>query len=171
MTTTTKAQLETSLAELTRQLDEANARIAELETASRPHLQQAVWLPRGTTAELREAGTLRCGVTRKGDTWVSLQRVQYAAVDQQGARRYGAPKTLSAFGAPADDLLSLLDGDTRLVAIKAYEDPSPAREGDNRRYSDWKIVEIQAIGRSTEAPAAPPVAAGYGEPSEEEVPF
>jgi hypothetical protein len=70
-------------------------------------------------------------------------------------------------------LISL--GEDRLVVISAYEEPSKAREGDYRRFSDWKIVEVRAIPRAASAQPAPaqaaPVAAGYAEPTTEEIPF
>jgi hypothetical protein len=175
-TSITKAVLE-------QQLADALARIAELEAAapaqpetpSRAHLQQAIWLPRGTIADLLEGGQLRRGVTRKGDTWVTIWGAQYASTSQDGERRYGAGKSLVAFGQPADDLLQVLAGSDRLVAISAYEEPSKPREGDYRRFSDWKVVEVRAIPRTTPAQPVPaqaaPVAAGYGEPTEDEIPF
>lgn len=165
--TTTKAQLE-------QQLADALARIAELEAqepVSRAHLSQAVWLPRGDVDSLLENRWLRHGITRKSDTWVTLNGAQYAARNQDGSRSYGAGKSLIAYGQPADDLLEVLRSGGRLVAIEAYEVPSTPREGDNRRFSEWKVVEVRQIGTAPAPAPAQPVAAGYGEPSEEEVPF
>jgi hypothetical protein len=173
----------TAKAVLEQQLADALARIAELEAAapvqpeaqSRAHLQQAIWLPRGTTADLLESEQLRRGVTSKGDTWVTIWGAQYASIKQDGQRWYGSGKSLVAFGKPADDLLAVLDTDNRFVAISAYEEPSKPREGDYRRFSDWKVVELRVIPRVTPAQPVPaqaaPVAAGYGEPTEDEIPF
>jgi len=147
MSSITKAELqllleasEAQVAELKAALDAAHA--GEDSQRSRPHLSQFIWL-QGT--EPRRSGT-----DRKGQPYCFFSG-QYARMDDQGKRTYGAYKDFSAFRGNAEAILAAYAAGNNLVFLECYEEPKEPREGDTRRFSDWNVVSVTVPPRP-EAP-------------------
>lgn len=166
MATATKAELEQQLAELQAALASSQARITDLEAqleaaapGRRDQLEQVLWLQKKAPTEIR--------YTQDGSPVIRIGG-QYAAVNRETGRRlYGPMKFFTAIGENAKALLEIFETDTRLVRIGAYERPQiPAEDGTRR--SEWVIASVSAIPA---VQSQAPVAAGYGEPTEEEAPF
>lgn len=169
MATATKAELEQQLAELQAALASSQERINSLETqleaatpGRRDQLEQVLWLQKKAPDQIR--------YTQAGEPVIRVGG-QYAALDREtGKRLYGPMKFFTAIGENAKALLDIFGGDTRLVRIGAYERPQlPAEDGTRR--SEWVIASVSAIPAVQSRQSQAPVAAGYGEPTEEEVPF
>jgi hypothetical protein len=186
MATVTKTQLEARVAELLAALAVAQGRNNDLEQQleaqaseaqepeRRDQLQQVVWLQR--EAPSFERKTMRWSAD--GETLVLRLGVQYATIDRKsGQRLFGERRWLTAIGDTAEAVRNLYEtSDTRLVRIGAYERPQPPAKDGTRR-SEWILSRFEPLPR-LDAPAQPvqaaasaPVAAGYGEPTDEEVPF
>lgn len=173
MATATKAQLEQQISDLQAELAAAQLRSDELQQqieAAQPEtperrdqLEQVVWLQRSEPSDKQRR------YDREGNLILNFG-VQYAALDRRsGKRLFGPMRFYTAYGDLAVDILEVFRGDTRLARIGAYERPiEPAEDGTRR--SEWVIASFSAIPSTRPAQPAP-VAAGYGEPTGEEVPF
>lgn len=169
MATITKADLEAQVAELQQALAASQQQVddltAQLETTAperRDQLEQVVWLQRTAPGDRQRR------YTREGGLILSFG-AQYAALDKQsGKRLFGPMRWFTAYGDLATEIDQIFAGDTRLARIGAYERPQPPAEDGTRR-SEWIVAHFTAMP-PLERPAAPEPA-GYGEPTEEEVPF
>jgi multidrug efflux pump subunit AcrA (membrane-fusion protein) len=185
--TITKAQLEAQLAELQEALAAAQSRTTDLEQQleaqasqaqepeRRDQLEQIVWIQRNCPSFENE--TMRW--SQDGDTLILNLATQYSSLDRKtGQRVYGARKWFTVIGELAERVRDHYEAsDVRLVRIGAYERPIPPKPGSNERRSEWVLNRFEPLPR-LDAPAQPvqaaasaPVAAGYGEPTDEEVPF
>jgi L-arabinose isomerase len=167
MTAITKSQLQA-------QLDEAMARIAELEAqAEAPaqpeetrlesnSLQQIVWLQKNTPSKEWSRG-----VTAGGKPFLRFG-AQFSRLDKAtGERRFGGWKNYSAFGEVAEAIEAAFCGADRLAHIAAFEQPSHGTgERANERYTEWVVTHFNLIPRVEAAIPAPDL-----EPSLEEIPF
>jgi hypothetical protein len=160
--TPTKADLAAQVDQLSQQIAELTER---LTAAERVQLRQIVWL-QGDDAR-------RTGTTAGGQKWAAFS-FQYASRKEGEPRRYGAYKDGIAYGELAEALVAAYDAGDHLVAITAYERPAAPKEGEKRRFSDWVITSLEVVPRA-ERTAEPEEGdtepQGYGEPSDEEVPF
>jgi hypothetical protein len=170
--TITKAQLETTVAELQAALADAEQRVIDLQQQAeapsqdsperRNQLEQTVWIQR--EAPSHERGTMKWSAD--GETLIIRVAAQYATLDRRsGQRLFGERRWYTAFGVMAEQILDLYrDSDTRLVRIGAYERPqAPAQDGTRR--SEWILASFEPMPR-TDTPAQSTTPA-----SEEEVPF
>lgn len=159
MATATKAQLQSALAA-------AQARIAELEAAqaerqeqpraATPHLSQVLWLQRKALVPVGDDGKGNIGYTKTGVLAVRFG-AQYASLDREsGQRVFGPWKFFSAYGDMAKAIISFMQGDDRLAAIEAYEEPWTSKHDPNARQSDWVVRGFQPIGRGAGNPPTAP---------------
>jgi len=186
MATITKAQLEaqvqdlqsslTTFEALQSELQQALARIEELEqqgsTPRNNDLTQVVWLQKNAPQ-----GDAR-GFTQAGKKFIKFG-AQYSSLDEQsGQRFYGAWKNFIAYGQAAERIAEFFQGGDRLVRIEAFERPwhgkPPAGSQYPTRNTEWIVTAFQPMPR-VDAPATTPQTAastaGYGEPTDAEIPF
>lgn len=185
MATITKADLEAQVQELQSslsayeslqsELQQALARIEELEQQETPRnndLCQVVWLQRNAPQ-----GDAR-GFTQGGKKFIKFG-AQYSSLDERsGERMYGAWKNFRAYGELAEQIAEFFTGTDRLVRIEAFERPWRGRPPAGSQYptcnTEWVATGFSPMPR-VDAPATTPQTAastaGYGEPTDEEVPF
>jgi len=160
----TKAQLQAAL-------EQAQARISELEAAqaaaatpaeapapaavAQPHLSQVLWLQRKPLAQTGPDGKGNVGYTA-GGTLVVRFGAQYASIDREtGQRLFGPWKFFTAYGQMAAQVIAFMQGDDRLVRIQAYEEPWSSSSDPNSRQADWVVRGFTPIGRGAASPGAP----------------
>jgi hypothetical protein len=188
MPTITKTQLEARVAELQAALAVAQGRNNDLEQQleaqasqaqepeRRDQLEQIVWIQRDCPSFENE--TMRW--SRDGETLIMSLATQYSSLDRKtGQRIYGARKWFTVIGELAERVRDHYDSgsDVRLARVGAYERPIAPKPGSNERRSEWILSTFEPLPR-LDAPAQPvqaaatgALAAGYGEPTDEEVPF
>jgi hypothetical protein len=188
MATVTKTQLEARVAELQAALAVAQGRNNDLEQKleaqasqaqepeRRDQLEQIVWIQRDCPSF--ENGTMRW--SHSGETLIMSLATQYSSLDRKtGQRIYGARKWFTVIGELAERVRDHYDSgsDVRLARIGAYERPIAPSPGSNERRSEWILSTFEPLprldvpARPVQAAATGALAAGYGEPTDEEVPF
>lgn len=155
--------------ELLAELEQAKARISELESSSE-QLNQVLWLQRTSPTGAR------CGVTPNGTPFIKFG-AQYGYLNKRtGSRVFGGWKNFVAYGDLAATIGNLFATGDRLVKITAYERPwhgtVEGPEGPiTTRNSEWVVVSFQPVARLDPLPSEEHEAPFSAAPTTEEVPF
>ena len=150
---TTKAQLEAQVTELQEQL--AAAQAATPDAAPRlPGFADRIWLPENVDEVVtNQDGTtwkpVKYGTTKNGSRYIEFKAQVSHKDKESGKRTYSRTRIpFKAWNDQCDQIMSLIQGDNRLVDITAnYLPDTWSYEGKDYSRDFWYVASVDPIER------------------------